>query len=124
MNMPDILNRAFVTRAYFDPTNAEHLESLKSFVRTGNWGSIQFHAELPYVEVPATVLMKYAQHTLGAKPETVIERGQRLAAKLSLIPHRPAPTNVERRAAGLARLAVANEVFDGMFNRDSAMFIS
>jgi hypothetical protein len=78
--MSNILRRAFVTRQEFDPTNIEHIASLKCFVSTGNWGEMQFFAELPFIEVPTTVLMKYVQHQLGVSLETASERNTRLAS--------------------------------------------
>jgi len=53
-----------VRRESFDPTNEEHLASLRKFVSTGSWGEVKFFAEAPFTEVPATVLMKYAAHNL------------------------------------------------------------
>lgn len=75
--MSSILAKALLTRQFFDPKNAAHLESLKSFISTGNWGKTQFHAELPFVEVPACVLHKYAQHMLKVKPESSLDRATR-----------------------------------------------
>jgi hypothetical protein len=80
--MPSILNRAqLVNRQLFDPTNEAHLISLKNYLRTGNWGDVQFFAELPFVEVPITVLTKYAQHLLDVVPETVREKDARMNEK-------------------------------------------
>jgi hypothetical protein len=62
--MSNILTKALVQREKFDPLNKEHLKSLDKFVNTGSWGHVKFCAELPYVEVPMTVLMKYAKHNL------------------------------------------------------------
>ena len=63
-----VLRHAAVKRETFDPTNAEHLESLKTFLETGNWGKTQFYCEFPFSNVPMTVLMKFASHSLGTKP--------------------------------------------------------
>lgn len=80
--MSDILRRArLVNREIFDPTNEAHIESFKIFLRTGNWGDIQFYPEVPYTEAPATVMAKYSRHVLGVTVETVVERADRLAAR-------------------------------------------
>ena len=79
--MPDILKQPLVDRQKFDPTNDSHLASFKDFIRTGNWGDIQFFTELPYNEVPMTVLMKYAEHISGVMRESVAERIARINAK-------------------------------------------
>ncbi len=55
-----------INRADFDPTVQRHLDSLKKFLETGNWGDIQFFCEYPYTDVPTTVLMKYAAFKLSA----------------------------------------------------------
>lgn len=82
--MPDVLREPLINRAKFDPTNPTHLESFKIFLRTGNWGDIQFYSELPYIEVPMTVLMKYAEHKTGVNRESAIERSERLNSKPNL----------------------------------------
>lgn len=79
-----LLTLAAAKREIFDPKNATHLASLKQFVKTGNWGNVQFHAELPYVEVPMTVLMKYAAYTLKVVPETAAKRSTRIAASKAI----------------------------------------
>ena len=66
LNNSSILKRGSVNRQHFDPTNPEHLESLKTFVKTGNWGKVQFFCEYPFSDVPMTVLMKFAGHHLQA----------------------------------------------------------
>ena len=79
--MSQILRRhRLVNRQFFDPTNEEHVDSLKVFLRTGNWGDIQFHDELPYIDVPMTVMMKYMRHQLNVTPETADEQRARFAA--------------------------------------------
>lgn len=55
-----VLRDARVTRECFDPTNGAHLASLRKFLSTGNWGSVQFYAEAPCTTVPETVLRKAA----------------------------------------------------------------
>lgn len=62
-----ILRRASINRQFFDPTNREHLESLRVFIDTGNWGSVQFYCEFPFTDVPMTVLTKFAKHCLSGK---------------------------------------------------------
>lgn len=101
--MPDTLKKTFVKREYFDPTNPEHIESFKCFISTGNWGDIQFHAELPYIEVPITVLMKFALYQLKAQRETPDERDVRLAKK-NLVPWDTIETRKEQRQ----RLSASN----------------
>ena len=62
--MSRILRDNRVRREEFDPTNKEHLNSYLTYLKTGNWGSVQFFCEFPYVTVPETVLRKYAIYTL------------------------------------------------------------
>ena len=62
-----VLNGSHVQREHFDPENRDHLSSLKKFLSTGNWGKVQFFAELPYVTVPETVMRKFCEHSLKAK---------------------------------------------------------
>lgn len=84
--MSSILNRAhLVNRQIFDPANEQHVDSLRHYLRTGNWGDIQFYEEVPFVEVPATVLTKYAQHMLSVTRETQQEREQRQSQNPKLI---------------------------------------
>lgn len=97
------LRRPLVERQYFDPTNPKHLESLDTFLKTGNWGEVQFYAELPFVEVPITVLTKFAMYERGVAAETAEERAARLATKCLIEPKGP-ETNGQRRK----RLAAAN----------------
>lgn len=70
LNKSTILRRASVNRQHFDPADYDHLESLKTFISTGNWGEIQFFCEFPFTEVPMTVLMKFARHRLNAKRQS------------------------------------------------------
>lgn len=80
--MTDLLKRtSLIRREIFDPKNKEHVDSLKIYLRTGNWGEVQFYAELPYIEVPVTVMRKYLAHTLKVVPETMEETAARLQAK-------------------------------------------
>ena len=101
----DILRRArLVRREIFDPTNPEHIESFKVFLRTSSWGDIQFYPEDPYTEAPATVMFKYAAHILGITAETAEERAVRLAANPRLITVTPASVDKVDRLAEANRL--------------------
>lgn len=73
LNNSTILRRAGANRQYFDPRNQEHIESLKSFIQTGNWGTVQFYCEFPFTDVPMTVLMKHAGHLLNVRRLTAEE---------------------------------------------------
>lgn len=68
-----ILRRASVNRQHFDPSNSEHIDSLRTFINTGNWGTVQFYCEFPFTDVPMTVLMKYAGAKIGAHRKTAEE---------------------------------------------------
>ena len=59
-----ILRNGRVTRVEFDPTDSDHRDSLSEFLETGNWGKIQFYPEVPYLNVPETVLRKIAAWAL------------------------------------------------------------
>ena len=74
LNRSTILRHTNPNRTTFDPHNGEHLESLRQFIKTGNWGSVMFHCEFPFTDVPTTVLMKYTGAMLGAHRETVEDR--------------------------------------------------
>lgn len=77
------LSRFRLRREYFDPKNAAHVASLKIFIKTGNWGEIQFFPEQPYENVPTTVLMKYAEHNLKVQSkDTVAKKLKPKAAKV------------------------------------------
>lgn len=86
-----VLRTGLVKREHFNPLNEDHLVSLKHFIRTGNWGDIQFYCEQPFSDVPMTVLMKYAGHLLAVQRETAGERMARICA-MDLV--RP-PTDLE-----------------------------
>ena len=101
--MSDVLRQArLVNRTIFDPTNPEHVESFKTFLRTGNWGDVQFYPEIPFIEVPMTVMTKYCRHVLSVTAESAAERAERLAAK-GVVPHQETPDVDESRSARLAR---------------------
>jgi hypothetical protein len=112
MSVSSVLRRTFVQREEFDPTNPKHIESLSAFVRTGNWGDVQFYSELPYIEAPMTVLMKFAQHTLQIQPESPAERAERLAAKPTLIPFVPGVSHAVDRIERETRMAAANSILE------------
>lgn len=101
--MPNILKRAFVLRTYFDPENQNHIESFKVFIRTGNWGNIQFHPELPFNEVPMTVLMKFASNDLRVQRESDEEKEARMST-MNLVQ----PTKAETRKEHQARLKASS----------------
>jgi hypothetical protein len=83
--MSNILREAIVKREEFNPQNVNHIKSLECFVKTGTWGDVKFHAELPYIEVPMTVMMKYIQHSLGISAQTAVSRPTRSATKPNLV---------------------------------------
>lgn len=83
--MSNILREAVVKREQFNPQNVNHIKSLECFVKTGTWGDVKFHAELPYIEVPMTVMMKYIQHSLGVRSETAIQRSTSSITKTNLV---------------------------------------
>lgn len=112
--MSDILRRAhLVKREIFDPTNKEHVESFKIFLRTGNWGDVQFWPEVPYTEAPATVMAKYARFVLNVKAQTDEERVAALAARGVIVFPKP-KSRAEREAAGVERLVVANALMQDL----------
>ena len=88
LNTAASLRAPLVKREIFDPVNPHHLASLDVFLKTGNWGNVQFFAELPFVEVPITVLTKYALWCRAVQPETATERAARMAAKNLVVPTR------------------------------------
>jgi hypothetical protein len=92
------------SRCIFDPTNAAHLESFDHFLRTGNWGTTQFLCEAPYIDVPMTILMKFAMHTRGVRRETIAERNERFSFMIlaKMVPN-------ESREERYARLAETNK---------------
>lgn len=73
LNKSSILRRASVNRQHFDPTNAQHVESLKTFIETGNWGEVQFYCEYPFTDVPTTVLTKFVGFQLNVRRQTAEE---------------------------------------------------
>jgi hypothetical protein len=62
-----VLKRSAPRREFFDPKNKTHVESLKIFLSTGKWGSVQFECEPPFISVPEYVFRKYLCHKLGVK---------------------------------------------------------
>ncbi len=105
-----LLRQAHVRREVYDPRNDDHMLSFIHFLRTGNWGEIQFLAEAPYTDVPMTVLMKYAQYTQGAPRETTEQRAARLEAIPHLIQFPKPKTQAQIAEERAAALLVSNEV--------------
>lgn len=68
MSMTDVLYAATtlkiqsVDRVKFDPSNKEHLLSLKTFLQKGSWGNLQFKIEHPYNSVIDSVLRNLANY--------------------------------------------------------------
>lgn len=54
-------------RVHFNPKDKKHLESLKTFLSTGQWGEVKFAVEGSYLSVPDYVLRKYATHVLKCR---------------------------------------------------------
>lgn len=107
--MSNILKRVeLVKRETFDPANAEHIESMRVYVRTGNWGNVQFYPEVPYIEVPMTVLMKYAAFSLGVSREDSSEREARLSTRPRVT--EPVLSRSQQAAAQTAKLAKSNKL--------------
>jgi hypothetical protein len=102
----DILLRArLVRREIFDPANPAHVESFKVFLATNNWGDVQFYPEAPFTEAPATVLTKYARHSLNVQEESAEARAARLLARNILPAAKPERTPTpEETVAHLAHL--------------------
>lgn len=111
--MSDILRNArLVRREVFDPTNEAHSQSFKTFLATNNWGDIQFAAELPYTEAPATVMAKFAKHALNVQPETAEARVARLASRnMVTFP------KAETREEAAARMKRANDLMAALGSR-------
>lgn len=104
MNNSPMLRSHCAARALFDPANEQHLESFKTFLATGNWGSIQFLCEAPYTDVPMTVLMKFAMYKQGVQRESEGDRRARFAA-MPLV----SPVGSESSADRKARLSETNK---------------
>lgn len=96
LNAAASLRQSLIERAVFDPTNQEHLESLDAYLRTGNWGAIQFLPELPFVEVPITVLTKFAMHQRKVHGESAVERAARISQKTNLVQFSSGETSQEK----------------------------
>ena len=94
--MSQVLLRAKINRVLFDPANPAHLKSFESFLRTGNWGEIQFIAEPPYTDVPMYVLMTFAKYKLKVQRETAVEQEARLDVKTNVVRFQPALAEVYR----------------------------
>jgi hypothetical protein len=84
LNLSTVLRKASVNRTSFDPSKDSHLESFRTFLRTGNWGDVQFYCEAPFTDVPMTVLMKYAMFRENTQRESGAEQNIRLS-KMNLV---------------------------------------
>jgi hypothetical protein len=67
-----ILRENRISRQFFDPKNSLHLASLKNYLQTGKWGSVQFYVEQPCTTVPETVMRKVT-HAFVLQSELVNE---------------------------------------------------
>lgn len=105
LNTAASLRHPLIERHVFDPTDPTHLESMDTFLRTGNWGAVQFFPELPFVEVPITVLTKFAMHQRKLSVESSSERRDRLAAK-NLVHGQVVESKADRKK----RLELASQV--------------
>ena len=97
-----------VPREHFDPTSQVHLDSFDVFLKTGNWGAVQFFPELPYSDVPMTVLMKYAQHQQGVVRESDRERNERWTTEKPHLVRIHFPSRAEEEAETKARIERGN----------------
>lgn len=61
-----VLRQGRMRREEFDSNNRDHLESLRTWLISGNWGDVQFYCEAPCLNVPETVLRKMADAGLSA----------------------------------------------------------
>jgi hypothetical protein len=108
--MSDVLQQAnVVRREVFNPKLKRHVDSLKAFLSTGSWGDVKFYPELPYIEVPMSVMVKYLRYSLKVDVETAAAMAERMAAK-NVVTETPAPTKEERAAA----LAYSNELMKAL----------
>lgn len=94
LNLSTLLRRQSVNRVFFDPSLQSHLDSLDVFLRTGNWGEVQFYCEHPYIDVPMTVLMKFARYQQRIKRESGQERALRVSQMPNMIEPTPAVVKV------------------------------
>lgn len=110
--MPNFLNgrRPFapnhvlkkITRVKFNPSNKQHLQSYWEFIHNGRWGDVLFEAELPHIEVPATVADKFIKYALakefaGIQP-VFLPQPKRIISN-DFLPDHPA----EKRSLNLVR---------------------
>lgn len=107
--MPNALKKPFVNRQTFNPENPAHLASFTYFIQTGNWGDVQFFAELPYNEVPMTCMMKFAEHKLNVTRENQTERIARIAKRPNLTIVAPLGTPAQEHEKKMAALAETNK---------------
>ena len=99
-----------VPREMFDPSDARHLASFDVFIRTGNWGDVQFFPVLPYDDVPMTVLMAFAEHQRQVKREDKEQRSQRFELEKPQLIRTTAPSAAALSAAAQARIASGNAI--------------
>jgi len=85
LNLSTLLRRQSVNRTFFDASLQSHLDSLDVFLCTGNWGDVQFYCEHPYIDVPMTVLMKFAMYEQGVRRESGQERAERIAGRPGVV---------------------------------------
>lgn len=94
-------------RVIFNPENQLHVDSLKVFLRTGNWGDYSFFCEAPFTDVPTTVLMAFAQYELNVKRETPSETQQRLSKmELAKVPAKETPKEKAERLKASSQMAL------------------
>ena len=79
MCQSSVLRQHGTKRTLFDPTNLDHIESMKTYLETGRW-TVQFFCEDPFIDVPMTVFRKFIGHQLGVS----VTSQQRARAKQHL----------------------------------------
>lgn len=104
LNTAASLRKPLVEREFFNPDDPRHLASLDVFLKTGNWGDIQFYPELPFIEVPITVLTKFAMHARVVAPESATEREERISKKTLT------PLKFDSKEDRTTRLAYSNDL--------------
>jgi hypothetical protein len=118
--MPHVLNKPLIVREVFDPTSREHVLSFDVFLKTGNWGDVQFYPELPYVEVPMTVLMKFAEYHRDVQRESAADRVARIGSKKNLVVFKPTAIR-QQRVNEKATFKVSNDIhFENLKGLDAA----
>jgi hypothetical protein len=79
---------------------------------------VQFYPQLPFIEVPMTVLFTYTSFLLGVGRESDVEKAERLAAK-NLTPTPKVLPRKEREAVKAEALAKANALMASMLTADA-----